>query len=134
MTNNTSTTLAAALAYAAHGLPVFPCLNEPTDPKQHKRPLTKNGFKDAKTDADAIRRWWRRWPDALIGMPTGASSGVAVLDLDTKNGKNGFVAVRRCWRARRQAERTSTIRRPARRTVPVTTLRLASTRAGRAAT
>jgi hypothetical protein len=91
--NNKSAALAAALAYATHGLPVFPCRNDPANPAQHKKPLTKHGFKDATTDADAIRRWWRRWPNALIGLPTGASSGVAALDLDTKNGKDGFAAV-----------------------------------------
>jgi hypothetical protein len=85
--------LAAALRYAEQGLPVFPCKNEPGNPKQHKAPLTSHGFKDAKTDANAIRRWWKRWPNALIGMPTGNVTGVAVLDLDQKNGKDGFTAV-----------------------------------------
>jgi hypothetical protein len=85
--------LAAALRYAAQGLPVFPCKNDPADPKQHKKPLTKHGFKDAKTDANAIRRWWGRWPDALIGMPTGKVTGIAVLDLDKKKGKDGLAAV-----------------------------------------
>jgi predicted P-loop ATPase len=85
--------LAAALHYAEQGLPVFPCRNEPTNPKEHKAPLTKHGFKDAKTDATAIRRWWGRWPNALIGMPTGKVTGIAVLDLDNKKGKDGFAAV-----------------------------------------
>src|SRR5262249_715167 len=62
-------------------------------PKRHKEPLTKHGFKDATTDAGAIRRWWKRWPDALIGMPTGKVTGIAVLDLDRKKGKDGFTAV-----------------------------------------
>ena len=91
---NDSPVLAAALSYAQQGLQVFPCRNEPADPNQHKkRPLTKHGFKDAKTDADTIRRWWNCWPSALIGMPTGAVTGIAVLDLDQKNGKDGFAAV-----------------------------------------
>ena len=84
--------LAEALRLGAQGLPVFPCKNEPTN-KQHKKPLTKHGFKDAKTDAATIRKWWKRWPDALIGMPTGKVTGIAVLDLDKKNGKDGFVAI-----------------------------------------
>jgi hypothetical protein len=77
----------APLEYAAHGLPVFPCKR--TD----KRPLTKNGFKDATTDPDQIRAWWKQWPDAMIGMPTGKASGIDVVDLDVKKGKNGFAAI-----------------------------------------
>jgi len=92
-TKANETVVAAALAYAEQGLPVFPCKNEPANPKQHKKPLTRHGFKDAKTDAGTIRRWWERWPSALIGMPTGNSTGIAVLDIDKKNGKDGFVAV-----------------------------------------
>ena len=70
--------LAAALDYAGRGLPVFPCKRE------NKSPLTKHGFHDATTDADAIRDWWTRWPRAMIGMPTGPTSGIDVLDLDLK--------------------------------------------------
>jgi hypothetical protein len=68
--------LAAALEYAARGLPVFPCNPD------NKRPLTDNGFHDATTDAAMVRDWWGRWPDAMIGMPTGAATGFWVLDVD----------------------------------------------------
>jgi hypothetical protein len=68
--------LAAALAYAGDGLPVFPC------DAASKQPLTDHGFKDASADPDAIGRWWERWPGAMIGMPTGRLSGVWVLDVD----------------------------------------------------
>jgi len=47
-----------------------------------KEPLTPNGFKNATTDKRKIRMWWKRWPDALIGMPTGPASGVFVADVD----------------------------------------------------
>jgi hypothetical protein len=66
----------AALAYAAQGLPVFPC--KATD----KTPHVKGGFTAATTDAEQIRRWWGQWPGAMIGMPTGSPSGVWVLDVD----------------------------------------------------
>jgi len=80
--------LTAALEYAAKGLPVFPCKR--TD----KSPLTKHGFKDATTDPDQIKAWWKKHPTAMIGMPTGADySGIDALDLDVKDGKNGFAAV-----------------------------------------
>jgi hypothetical protein len=29
-----------------------------------------------------IRDWWVRFPDALIGVPTGAASGLLVIDID----------------------------------------------------
>jgi len=28
------------------------------------------------------RLWWNKWPDALIGMPTGKATGVFVFDID----------------------------------------------------
>lgn len=68
--------LSAALKYAERGIPVFPLR------PGGKKPLTPRGFKDATTDHDQIRRWWRRWPDANIGIPTGERSGLLVLDHD----------------------------------------------------
>ena len=70
-------TLVAALDYAANGMPIFPC-------RLTKEPLTAHGFKDATTDQKQIRQWWNKWPHAMIGMPTGAVSGIDVLDLDLK--------------------------------------------------
>jgi hypothetical protein len=68
--------LDVALEYARKGLPVFPC--SPLD----KKPLTSHGFKDATTDEAQIRAWWGKWPNAMIGAPTGPASGVWVLDPD----------------------------------------------------
>ena len=87
-----NTLLQAALAHAAAGRPVFPCKNRPKDDKQHKRPLTRNGFYDATIDPEIIQEWWRKWPEALIGMPTGESSGIDVLDLDRKEDRDGIAA------------------------------------------
>lgn len=66
----------AALDYAEQGFPVFPC-----NP-QNKRPLTENGFLDACTNPTVVSGWWQRFPDAMIGLPTGTASGVWVLDID----------------------------------------------------
>ena len=79
--------LAAALNYAARGLPVFPC-----NPK-NKAPLVSGGFHKATTDTDQIKTWWTEWPDAMIGMPTGKVSGIDVLDIDCKKDKDGFAAI-----------------------------------------
>src|SRR3954451_13470583 len=73
----------AALGYAARGRPVFPC-------NARKAPLTEHGFKDASTDTQQIHEWWSRYPYALIGMPTGERTDLAVLDVDMKNGLNGL--------------------------------------------
>jgi len=82
--------LSAALAYArVHGWPVFPC-NWRSDSSKFKTPLTGNGFKNASKDPAIITEWWTEWPQALIGLPTGASIGVVVLDIDRKNGVDGL--------------------------------------------
>jgi hypothetical protein len=66
----------AALAYARLRIPVFPC--HPNT----KRPLVKAGFYAATLDAAQITVWWRKWPAAMIGVPTGKVSGFLVIDLD----------------------------------------------------
>jgi hypothetical protein len=70
-----------ALAYAAHGLPIFPCA-------ANKAPLTRHGFKDATIDIETNESWWAKWPfaDPAWALPT----SVVVVDLDTKHGKNGL--------------------------------------------
>ena len=66
----------AALAYAEAGIPVFPV--KPGG----KAPLTRHGHKDATTNAEKIRRWWAKHPDANIGAPTGKRTGWLVVDQD----------------------------------------------------
>jgi hypothetical protein len=68
--------------------PVFPCRRkDETDSEgrvlKAKSPLTRNGFKDATQDEAQIRRFWASHPDALVGVPTGSRTGLAVIDFDT---------------------------------------------------
>lgn len=49
-----------------------------------KHPLTVNGVKDASSDPDVIRAWWRRGPAANVGIATGG--GLVVLDVDPRHG------------------------------------------------
>jgi putative DNA primase/helicase len=37
-------------------------------------------------DPGVIRRWWATWPDANVGIVTGAASGIVALDVDPRNG------------------------------------------------
>jgi hypothetical protein len=83
----------AAALYAAAGVPVFPCV-----PGQ-KRPLTVHGFHDATTDPRQVGAWWARAPTANIGIPTGAASGVEVVDVDRRPEHSGFGPFERARRA-----------------------------------
>ena len=71
----------------ARWAPVFPC-------DDLKRPLVAGGFKAASKDVKQIAVWWKQWPDALIGVPTGEASGFFVIDLDgvAHGGPDGLVA------------------------------------------
>jgi len=85
----------AAGWYAAHGFPVIPLHSarggvcscgdlECQNPGKH--PRTAHGFKDATQNQECIAAWWKRWPDANIGIPTGTASGLLVVDCDPRNG------------------------------------------------
>lgn len=84
------TTLAdAALRYANLGIPVFPCV------PGGKQPLTSNGFHDATSSTGTVHNWWQRNPDANIGLPSGAVTGVVVVDVDVHAEASGFEAFER---------------------------------------
>ncbi len=70
--------LDAALDYAAKGWPVFPVAD--------KKPLVKSWPVEASLDADQVRAWWSKWPDAAIGLAAGERSGWWVLDVDVDAG------------------------------------------------
>lgn len=106
MINITPATVETAVSLAEAGLPVFPCTLQ-------KGPMTANGFKDAtlspaEPDVYPYKRHhmiegrgdrfmpgpdtpppppivFGKWPDgpALIGVPTGAASGLVVIDVDS---------------------------------------------------
>jgi putative DNA primase/helicase len=94
------TLMEAALMYAGNDVPIFPvwnlgeyggceCPNGPFCQNAAKHPigfLVPHGLRDATTDPDKVREWWGQCPEANIGMPTGAWSGVVVLDVDPEKG------------------------------------------------
>jgi Bifunctional DNA primase/polymerase, N-terminal len=63
-----------AMELAKHGIKVFPC-------RPDKAPYIARGFHDASKDPEVIRHWWTRWPNALIGIPTGEKFVVVDCDL-----------------------------------------------------
>lgn len=70
------------IGYTRNGYPVFPC-------GPNKKPLVK-WSREATMDLKQIEVWWTRWPSAMIGIPTGARSGLFVVDIDVKSDVNGF--------------------------------------------
>lgn len=67
--------------YAAHGFHVFPLA--PGSKEPFKR---SHGLNDATNDLKQVAEWARLYPNANIGIRTGALSGVDVIDVDPKNG------------------------------------------------
>lgn len=77
----------AALDLAAEGYFVIPL-------GPNKRPLVKGWQSKASDDARQIERWWTKRPDAVPGLVTGERNGFTVLDIDQKNGKDGFAELK----------------------------------------
>lgn len=104
------------LAYAARGWHVFPCheINQagncscskgPDCGNPGKHPRTEQGFKNATTEPDTIRKWLKRWPTANWAIACGASR-LAVVDVDPRNGGDDTLVELE----RRHAELPHTIR------------------------
>lgn len=101
MTVTNITILDEALAYAARGWHVVAlhtpqpngscsCGKQTCDSiGKHPRwdaQLLPSGLKSATTDPGIIQVWWALWPDANIGVVTGAASGFWALDIDVQHG------------------------------------------------
>ena len=91
-----------ALELTQHGWHVFPCheydvlANGNEKSIKRKSPYwnstnLQNGHLDATSDQNIIMHWWQRWPNALVGIYC-QKSGLFVIDIDKKNGKDGYVA------------------------------------------
>lgn len=78
----------AALALAQAGYAIFPANFE-------KVPLIAQWQKRATKKPRQIKAWFEKHPDAIPALPTGRINGIAVLDIDRKNGKDGFKGLRK---------------------------------------
>jgi hypothetical protein len=58
-----------------------------------KHPRVSGWTERASTDPEEIAGWWRRWPEANVGVVTGAASGIVALDVDPEHG--GAATLRR---------------------------------------
>lgn len=76
--------LDTALKYLTFGLSVIPV------GKDKKSLIQWQRYQKERASEDLIRRWWKQWPDANIGIVTGIISGIAVIDIDTEEGKQAI--------------------------------------------
>lgn len=68
----------------------------PVNPET-KQPFTTHGHLDATQDVELVATWFSLdYPQAVVGVHAGASN-LVILDLDRKNGKDGFESVDDGW-------------------------------------
>lgn len=95
--------LIEAAEFLAAQWPVFPCGAD-------KRPVIQRGFYAATRDPEEARVLFQRPGAALIGVPTGATSDLVVIDVDVKHDRNGMLWLRenehRIPKTRRHRTRT----------------------------
>ena len=98
---NSENNLKAALDYASRAWKVLPVhsskdgecsCGDPNCNKLGKHPRVKNWPMVATDDPHQIEQWWDQWPDANIGILTGAASGIFVLDVDPDHGGDDTLA------------------------------------------
>lgn len=94
------TNLDFAIQYAQRGLSVIPlnymvgfdeCSCHRVDcTSKAKHPLVADWTNEATIDVEKIKKWWGRFPNANIGIVTGAVSNIVVLDVDGEEGRNSL--------------------------------------------
>src|SRR5215831_3658906 len=96
--------LQAALDLAEQTLRVFPvwqvdaatgvclCSDGRQCPDPGKHPHVKAWQVQATDDASVLRKWWTNWPNANIGLVTGATNGFVVADFDPRHGGDKTLA------------------------------------------
>ncbi|RVJ23443.1 bifunctional DNA primase/polymerase [Sinorhizobium medicae] len=95
-------TMKAALSYASHGFRLFPVR------PGSKKPYVRGWQSAATMDEAQIREWWKSWPDAMVGLPTGAANDLFVVDEDVRPYCDGRMA----WENLHIADRTPLVETP----------------------
>ena len=93
---STGSQLDSAIFFAENQVPVVPlygtkngqcnCTKGSQCRSPGKHPMTKHGFKDASAEIDQIEDWWMEAPGANLGLLTGNTTGIVVLDVDPRHG------------------------------------------------
>jgi Bifunctional DNA primase/polymerase, N-terminal/CHC2 zinc finger len=100
----------AALGYCRRGWSIVP-MHSPVDGgcscgrrgcaavAKHPRVSWEARMEKAATEKE-VAEWWRRWPEANVGIVTGRVSGVVVLDVDPRSGGDSALgALEESWGA-----------------------------------
>jgi len=76
--------LKMALLYQKQGFSVIPI-------RDNKKPYIKwEKYQTERASSNQIKKWWKQWPDANIGIVTGKVSGVDVVDVDSEKGRDAL--------------------------------------------
>jgi hypothetical protein len=79
--------LEEALYYESLGFSVLPL-------QDNKRPFFKwEEFQKRRATPEEIKKWWKDYPRAMVGIVTGAISGVVVVDIDKQESKDAVKAL-----------------------------------------
>ena len=89
-----------ALMYVGIGWRVFPCFEITAEgvcacsagaacDRPGKHPRVKNWQEEASSSRNDAEAWWTRWPGASVGIATGKTSNLTVVDADASEGKPG---------------------------------------------
>ena len=89
----------AALGYVRRGWKVIPlhtwqgskCSCNKADCESEGKHPRMAWKENATIDEGQIQEWWHKWPEANVGIVTGAESGLVVIDLDGPKGKESFL-------------------------------------------
>jgi len=82
---STNEPLDAALFYNSIGWSVIPIRV-----KDKKPALKWEKYQKVRAGEEQIRAWWKKWPQANVGIVTGAISGIIVLDVDGSEGRKSL--------------------------------------------
>lgn len=76
--------LESALEYEFFGFSIIPC-------NKIKTPLVRwLPYQNKRATPEEIKEWWKKFPDANVGIVTGPISGIYVIDIDSQEGKEAI--------------------------------------------